>query len=287
MTIDPLTVEDTPALTVPSRSAVSWPAIIAGAVAAAAASLVLLAIGSGFGLAVASPWSDAGATALRLSVGAAIWLIVMQWVSAALGGCLAGRLRSRWHAVHTHEVFFRDTAHGFLAWSLATVFTAALLGSTALMTAGAGVHAMYAGDATAHDRFAPPDGAPPLVAYDVDFLFRGTQPADAASASDARMQAARILEAGVRNGGVSQDDTAYLGQLVVAQTGLAPAGAQQRVATVFARQQAAMAQAEQTADKARKTAATLSIVTALAMLIGAFIASAAAALGGQLRDEHP
>lgn len=289
MTIDVLTVEETPALTAPSPSAVSWPAVIAGAVAAAAASLVLLAIGSGFGLAAASPWSDPGAAALRFSVGAAIWLIVMQWASAALGGYLAGRLRTRWQALHSHEVFFRDTAHGFLTWSLATVFTAALLSSTALMTAGAGVHAAYGAsraDATAHDRAAASDAVPPPIAYDVDFLFRGAQPADAASAADARMQAARILEAGATNGGVSQDDTAYLGQLVGAQTGLAPADAQQRVATVIAREQAAAAQARQAADDARKTAATLSIVTALAMLIGAFIASAAAALGGQLRDER-
>ena len=286
MTIDALIVEEGPDPAVIGRSAVSWPAIIAGAVVAVAISLVLLAIGSGFGLAVASPWSGAGATALTLSVGAAIWLIVIQWVSSAAGGYLTGRLRTRWHGVHTHEVFFRDTAHGFLAWSLATLVTAAVLSSAAVMSAAAGAHAMHAGAAMSGERAAPTDGVPPALAYDVDSLFRGAHPADAASAADARAQAAHILETGVKNAAVPAQDAAYLGQLVVAQTGLAPAEAQQRVAAVINREQAAVVQAKQAADKARETLATLSILTALSMLIGALIASLAAALGGQLRDEH-
>jgi hypothetical protein len=286
MTIDTLVVEDGPGLAVAGRSAVSWSAIIAGAVVTAATSLVLLAIGSGFGLAVASPWANAGATALTLSVGAAIWLIIMQWVASAAGGYLTGRLRTRWHGVHSHEVFFRDTAHGFLAWSLATVVAAALLGSAAIVGAAAGAHAMHARAAVFSDHASAPDSVAPALAYDVDFLFRSPHPADVASAADDRMQAARILEAGVKNAAVPVQDAAYLDQLVIAQTGLAAADAQQRVSTVITQEQAAAVQAKQTADKARETVATLSILTALSMLIGALIASLAAALGGQLRDQH-
>jgi hypothetical protein len=286
MTIDTLIIEEGPDPAVAGRSAVSWPAIIAGAVVAVATSLVLLAIGSGFGLAVASPWANAGATALTLSVGAAIWLIVIQWVSSAAAGYLTGRLRTRWHGLHTHEVFFRDTAHGFLAWSLATLVTAALLSSAAAASLGAGAHAMYAGAAMSRDHAPLADGVPPPLAYDVDFLFRGSHPGDAASAADVRTQAAHILESGVKNAAVPADDAAYLAQLVVAQTGIAPADAQQRVTSVVNREQAAVVQAKQAADKARETVATLSILTAIAMLVGALIASLAAALGGQARDEH-
>jgi hypothetical protein len=286
MTIETLPVENGPGLAVAGRSAVSWPSIIAGAVVAVATSLVLLAIGSGFGLAVASPWANAGSTALTLSIGAAIWLIVMQWISAAAGGYLTGRLRTRWHGLHTHEVFFRDTAHGFVTWSLATVVTAALLSSAAAMSAAVGAHAMHAGSAMSREHAPPADGVPPPLAYDVDFLFRGSHPADAVSAVDVRMQAAHILEAGVKNAAVPAEDAAYLGQLVVSQTGLAPADAQQRVAAVISREQAAVVQAKQAADKARETVATLSILTALSMLIGALIASLAAALGGEVRDRH-
>ena len=284
MTIDVLRTEGVPedvlradearSLVDMGRSAVSWPAVAGGAVVAASTSLILLAIGSGFGLGAASPWANPGTTALTLSVGAAIWLIVMQWVSAAIGGYLTGRLRTRWLGAHTHEVFFRDTAHGFLAWSLATVFTAAVLGSAAVMSAGA------------HEAAASSDGVDPTLAYDVDYLFRSARPADAATA-DAHLQATRILDAGVERGAVPADDSTYLAQLVVAETGIAPADAQQRVTTVVAREQSAVAEDKQAADNARKTAATLSILTALSMLIGALIASIAAALGGDLRDRHP
>jgi len=96
-------------------SAVSWVAIIAGAFAIAAASLILLALGAGLGLASVSPWYNSGPSATTFGVWAAVWLIVVQWLSAALGGYLTGRLRTKWVGVHTNEVYFRDTAHGFLA----------------------------------------------------------------------------------------------------------------------------------------------------------------------------
>jgi len=105
-----------------SVSAVSWPAIFGGAFVAAAASLVLVALGSGLGLASVSPWRDAGASATTVAWMTAAWLIVVQWFSSGLGGYVAGRLRTKWANTHTHEVFFRDTAHGFLAWAFAMQF---------------------------------------------------------------------------------------------------------------------------------------------------------------------
>src|SRR5690348_13139804 len=110
-------------------SAASWPAIFAGAVTAIATTLILLALGTGFGLASVSPWPHSGASATTFTVMTAIWLIVVQWLSSLIGGYLAGRLRTRWVGLHTHEVFFRDTAHGFVTWALATVVGAAVLTS--------------------------------------------------------------------------------------------------------------------------------------------------------------
>src|SRR5215470_7468119 len=115
-----------------TKSAVSWAAVFAGAVVAAATTLILLLLGSGIGLSVISPWYGAGVTAITLGVSAVIWLVVVQWLSSALGGFLAGRLRTKWTGLHTDEVGFRDTAHGLLAWSLATVAGAVLLGSIAM-----------------------------------------------------------------------------------------------------------------------------------------------------------
>ena len=105
-------------------SALSWSAVIGGTVAAIAVTLTLLALGSAFGLATISPWPGLGAKPTSFTIGAGIWLVVTQWLSAAMGGYLAGRLRVRWTGLHTDEVFFRDTAHGFLTWATATVIMA-------------------------------------------------------------------------------------------------------------------------------------------------------------------
>jgi hypothetical protein len=123
-------------------SAASWPAIVAGAFVAASVSLVLLALGSGLGFAAISPWSGRGVTATTFAVTTAIWLIVMQWVSSAFGGYITGRLRTRWVGAHTHEVFFRDTAHGLVMWAVATVLVAATLATSLSSAIGGGVHAV-------------------------------------------------------------------------------------------------------------------------------------------------
>jgi hypothetical protein len=144
------------------KSAASWPAIFAGAVVAVAVSLVLLALGSGLGFAAISPWPGHGASATTFTVTAAIWLIVTQWLSAALGGYIAGRLRTKWVGTHTHEVFFRDTAHGFVTWSLATVFVATVFAGTFFSMVGGGMHALGGAASAAAQAGGPPGpGGPP------------------------------------------------------------------------------------------------------------------------------
>src|SRR5688572_6579009 len=109
-----------PSSTSGDSSAVSWGAVFAGAVGAAAFSLILILLGTGLGLSVVSPWANDGISATTASVSTIVWITVVQLLASVLGGYLAGRLRSRWVTVHTNEVYFRDTAHGFLAWSVAT-----------------------------------------------------------------------------------------------------------------------------------------------------------------------
>src|ERR1700677_2773597 len=112
-------------------SGVSWPAVFAGAFAAAALSLILLALGTGLGFSAVSPWANSGASAPAMGGAAIVWLILMQIIAWGMGGYLAGRLRTKWTAIHTDEVYFRDTAHGFLVWGVGTVLTAAFLASAA------------------------------------------------------------------------------------------------------------------------------------------------------------
>jgi hypothetical protein len=100
-------------------SAVSWAAIFAGAFAALALTVVLTSLGAGLGLTTISAWPNSGAAVTTFTISAGIGLIVVQWLASALGGFITGRLRIKWTGVYTHEVFFRDTAHGFLSWALA------------------------------------------------------------------------------------------------------------------------------------------------------------------------
>jgi hypothetical protein len=259
-----------------STSGIAWPPILAGAFAAAATSLILLALGSGFGLASVSPWPNSGASATTFTVMMAIWLIIVQWLSSGLGGYLTGRLRTKWVGVHTHEVFFRDTAHGFLAWAVAAVVGAAVLTSVATSLLSGVDHraptvASGAADGTNQGLLQANPSA-----YYVDSLFRSDHPN--AADQDVRAEATRILAIGIRSDDVPAADKTYLAQLVAARTGLSQANAEKRVDEVIAKEKA-------DADAARKAGAYMSIFTAVSMFIGAFIAAAAAALGGRHRDE--
>jgi hypothetical protein len=175
--------------------ATDWGAIVSGALGAIAVSIILFTAGSGFGLSTVEPWSFANRAPETFAIGAAIWLVVTQWLSAGFGGYLAGRLRAKWIGPRTDEVLFRDTAHGLLAWALATLIVAALF---TLGTLGTGAAVVAT------------EGAP--------------------AAADAAQAAAAMT------------------------------------------------------DEARKAAANFSIVTAISLLVGAFIGAVAGGLGGYDRD---
>ena len=270
-----------------SKSAVSWAAILAGSVGAVSATIILLTLGAGLGFASISPWTHSGASATTVGALAAVWFIVVQWLSAGLGGYLTGRLRTKWVGTHTHEVFFRDTAHGFVTWAVATLILAIVLAGAALATTGAGVRAAaMVGGGAAQGATGSPHGRATVGAYDVDMLFRSAH-SDANPTNDGHAEAMRILEKGLSAGDVSAADRSYLAEQVAGRTGISQDNAQKRVDDVITQVKAADLKALEAADAARKAAAKASILTALAMLIGAFIACAAAALGGHERDLHP
>jgi hypothetical protein len=252
-------------------SGVSWPAVFAGAFAAAALWLILLALGTGIGLSSVSPWSNMGASASAIGIGAIVWLIVTQIIAAAIGGYLAGRLRTKWVNIHTDEVYFRDTAHGFLVWAVGLVITAAFLASaaTSMVGGGAPLGAITSGKATTAQASDP-------NAYFVDTLFRSVRPVNPNDAS-MRAEAGSIFANALRQKDVPAPDKTYLGQLVAARTGLSQTDAEQRVSDV-------LTQARQAADTARKAVAHSLYWTFLALLIGAFCASFAATIGGRQRD---
>src|ERR1700712_3873592 len=108
----------------PSVSGVSWPAVTAGAVVSCALTLLLMAFGIGLGLTVVSPWTGSGVSATTFKIGTGLYLVVIAMLASSIGGYMAGRLRTRWVGVHGDEVYFRDTAHGFVASGFASVLAA-------------------------------------------------------------------------------------------------------------------------------------------------------------------
>ncbi len=274
-----------------SDSAVSWGAIIAGAVAASAITVVLSLLGSGIGLSMASPFSSQGASLTTFAITTAIWLIIVQWASAGFGGYIAGRLRTKWTGVNRDEVFFRDTAHGVLAWALATLIVAGALGSAISATVGAGVQAtatVTAGATAAGAAAASSDAGSNATSYFVDSLLRPTTPSTApagTAADDTAGQVSRILLTSAANGEMSAGDRTYLDQLVASRTGLSEADAKARVDGVLKSVDDAKVAATQAAETARKTSASVALFGALSLLIGGFVAAVGAALGGRQRDE--
>jgi hypothetical protein len=247
-----------------NSSGVSWPAVFGGAFVTAALFLILLSLGAGLGLSSTSIWSNMGASAARIGTASILWLIFAELVCSAMGGYLAGRLRTKWTSIHGDEVYFRDTAHGFLSWSVALVVSAAFLGSAAT--------AMIGSPATpeAANNKANPN------AYFVDSLLRpdASQPA---ATDSVRQEVATIFAVSLKQGGLSDDDKSYLGQLVSARTGLDRDSANKRVSDIYAN-------ALQAADTARKDLAHTLLWVFIALLIGAFSASLAGTIGGRQRD---
>ena len=249
--------------------AVSWPAIFVGAAAAGALSLVLVVLGVGLGLSSISPWQGAGASAKALGAGTIAWISFTQLAASALGGYLAGRLRVKWSGLHTDEVYFRDTAHGFMAWAVASLVTAAFLTTTvgALLSTGASA----ASNASATN-------SPTVIDSSVDSLLRrDPSQASATANTTQREETVRIFAAGLRDGALRDDDRQYLASLVAQQSGISPADASRRVDERFNEARASL-------DTARKTAAHSSLWFFVALMLGAFFASLAATYGGRRRD---
>lgn len=291
-----------------NSSGVSWGAIFAGAAAAAALSLILLILGIGLGLSSVSPWKQDGVSAATFGISSIVWITITQLVASGMGGYLAGRLRTKWAAIHTDEVYFRDTAHGFLAWAIASLATAALLTSVIGSIISGGVQAgaaiaggaastavaATAGAAAAGTDTSKSDDAGPM-GYFVDSLFRpnvSSAPGAAASSATAATvpaaEVSRIFMSTLRTGGMAADDVRYVGQVVAQRTGLTQQEAEKRVTDTYARMQTKLREVEtaarEAADKARKASAYAALWLFISLLIGAFVASLAATYGGRNRD---
>ena len=301
-------------------SAVSWGAIIAGAAGAAALSLILLILGTGLGLSSVSPWAHDGIEAKTFGVSTIVWITLTQLLASGMGGYIAGRLRTKWVAAHADEVYFRDSAHGFLAWAVATLVTAALLTSViggilrsgvqagATVVGGAANTAITATAAGADANFSNnDDGGGGGMGYFVDSLFRkdmvvtdraqssknGNLSLAGEQGSAASMaEVARIFMNSLKNetlpAELPAEDVRYAGQVIAQHTGISQAEAEKRVSETFTRVKTKLSEAanaaKEAADKARKASAYGALWLFISLLSGAFFASLSAVYGGRQRD---
>ena len=272
-----------PAAAVNSASAVSWGAIFAGAAAAASLALMLLMLGAGLGLTSISPWENQGLAAGTVGIAAIAWLTFTQIVASGMGGYLAGRLRTKWVDTHTNEIYFRDTAHGFLTWAVALLVSAVLLTTTisSLIGGSAKVVGSVAGGATATAVNNAGEGSSMLSKSSMEYftrsLFRASgstpagnsnasgndvmamnQPAPPKAESPAQLaEVTGIFANSIYSGALPKDDLTYVAQLVSQNTGISQQEAEQRVQAVYDKAQAnlkeAKDKAQQAADAARKT----------------------------------
>jgi len=292
-----------------SASAVSWGAILAGATAAAALALILTMLGTGLGLSAVSPWAYEGISAEAFGISSILWLTITQLLAAGLGGYIAGRLRTKWLSTPSDEVYFRDTAHGFLAWAVSALMTAALLSSMIGAIVGVGartagtVATVAAGSATAAGAEVAKYSNNEPTKYYIDSLFRRDvnapvamtpdesgvmAPTGQATPADPDAEVNRMFMNSLRTGPLPPEDVRYAGQIVSQRTGLPQPEAEKRVVDTYNQMQAKLRDAEtaakDAADKARKASIYASLWFFVSLLIGAFCASYAATYGGRQRD---
>ena len=189
-------------------------------------SLILLALGAGMGLSSVSPWSNVGASAATFGTAAIVWMIFVEMVASGLGGYLTGRLRIKWAVIHSDEVFFRDTANGFLAWAVAVVMSVTFLASAAVSMVGAPAPA---GSGAASGSRSP---AADANGYFIDSLLRSDKQGESDLAS--RNETAGIFAHALEADAISSADKTYLAGVISARTGISLADADKRLSDVLA-----------------------------------------------------
>ena len=266
-------------------SGVSWSAVLAGAAGAAALSLILLLLGTAFGFAVVSPWLGGEGSVEAVGIGTVLWLTLTHVLAAALGGYLAGRLRVRWAGINPDETYFRDTVHGFLTWSLATLLTAALV----TMAVGEALEQATGGDSGDAPSTNASNGLGLILgeerlAYYADKLFRPEAPDIEPAGEAVRNVAARMLGVALLTDQLRADDRQHLAQLVARHTALSLGEADERVGAIHGQLAETRGRLREATEDASAAAALMAGWMFVALLAAAFFASLAATFGGRHRD---
>lgn len=272
----------------------SWGAIVAGALCAAAIAFVLVTFGSAIGLSAVSPWPRVGLSPIVALLIASVWTAIVQVVAFAAGGYVAGRVRNSWGSVVGHERRFRDGMHGLIVWAVGLLVGVVLATSAVVSLVKAGSEAaatvatgtlLGAVAATAGQHVAAP------ADHAFDYLMR---PAPAATTSaqsglstqELRPSIVRLFDDGLQAGALPSPDRAYLVSLVSLRAGMSQADAEKRVDEAFQRGKDAESKLRAAADKARKASILAAFLAAATLAVGCAAACAGATAGGRHRDEQ-
>lgn len=267
-----------------------WPAMLVGAVIAAAVLLGLMALGAALGLSAVSPWSPRS-SATAVGVVAVLFLAFAHFLSGGIGGYVAARLRSVRETSSSDERAYGDGLHGLGVWGTTTVASAVIGAVIAMTTTLAAVNA--AGQVAAAATPAAAQSlarAAPAAEYWADQLLRGDQNATAPQGgSNPAAEISRIIATGLAAGEVPASDKDYLARIVTNRTGLSAAAARERVDTLVQQAQSAAARAaaaaKEAADTARKAVAAAAFWTTVVIFLTAGFAWYGSTLGGRHRDQ--
>jgi len=262
-----------------------WSPVIAGAIGAAAISLVLFTFGSAIGLSVVSPWPNQGMSATVFLIIAALFAAIVQVGSFAAGGYLAGRMRSPWPSGVESERHFRSGATGVLKTTAQSTAIAAGAGAAGVANRVATDPSDYAIDLLMRPAPTTAAAANPAPA-DATTATRPDTAGRADSERDLRAPLTRILVSSLQSGSLAANDRTYLAQVVARQTGLSQADAEARVDQAYAEAKSAEAKVRAAADKARKLGMIAAFLAAATLAIGCAAACAGASAGGRARDEQ-
>ena len=246
-----------------------WSPIFAGALAAAALSLILVSFGAAIGLGVSSSspsWRDTSAALALLS---GLYLILQALVSFGVGGYIAGRTQCAVAAAPADAIENSDGLHGLTAWALGVIVGAAIIALIGFSAA----HRPF-------DERPSATSAEPVLSYELDRLYRSLRRPANIDINFERAEAGRILLTSSGHSGVSSEDRGYLIQQVAAVAGVPAAEAEKRVDNAIGEARTAIA-------RLRRGSIILAFSVATALLFGAVAAWAAASAGGRHRDGAP
>lgn len=281
-------VRNSPTLSESTNSAVSWGAVVAGAVIGAALTATLITGGTGLGLLAVSPWHQDGASGTSVAIGTIVWLFVTQIIAYGIAGYVTGRLRTKWSDPRRDEIYFRDTAHGFLVWALSFVVGLVLLGSTAASVVSGTVKVGAEAVSGVADQVASNGDSAFSMDYFTDALLRPADPQQGIRQEDVRREVALIFSKSIAQGEISEADQTYLIKVISQRADISEAEARERLTQISEKAVKTAEEVElkvrETADDARKVAATFSLWAFASLLLGAFVASISATVGGRARD---